>query len=210
MKLRLILPLLLLALTACEQLRQGSNTSNALGNRPDLDCLIANDFYAVHFSSYIQPSPEDLKANPKAAFLPFCQQIPKAGKLFFTADLIDRDIRSTPIGVKLVEIEKTGQPAPNDVRELRTLVDIPAKLFPRGAVEAQAEVDKNGDYRLYLLIGEAVEEDDRFKIDLQVGVEPKGNWQPLAAVGVLVSLLLIVIIWLVYRRKGKAAQDAQS
>jgi hypothetical protein len=87
------------------------------------------------------------------------------------------------------------------------LMDAPAKLFPRGAVEAQAEVDKNGDYRLYLLIGDAVEEDDRFKIDLQVGVAPSAANQPLIVVSALAALLLLPSGWLIVRRKKQRSAE---
>lgn len=209
----LILALLagVLLLAGCDKLGFGAKQTNALGNRPDLDCIIANDFYAVHFSAYLQPDKQDKNADPKAAFVPFCQQIPRVGKMFFTADLIDRDIRTTPIGIKLVEVEKTGQPAPNDVREIRTLSEIPAKLYPRGAVEAQAEIDKNGDYALYLLIGDAIEEDDKFRVMLEVGVEPGGSMLPLAAVVALGVLLLGVLVFLMvwFKRKSKAAAKGE-
>ena len=193
----------LLALSACEQLGVTSKQSNALGNRPDLDCIIANDFYAVHFSAYVQPTPSAQNTDPKAAFVPYCQKIPRPGKMFFTADLIDRDIRATPIGIRIVEVEKTGQKAPDDFREIRTVTEIPAKLYPRGAVEAQAEIDKNGDYLLYLLIGEAVEEDDKFRVPLEVGVDPNAlPWHILAIVGIAVFLLL-GLVFLVYLHKFK-------
>lgn len=196
-------------LTGCEKLGFGTKQSNALGNRPDLDCIIANDFYAVHFSTYLQPSKDDKSADPKAAFVPFCQQIPRAGKMFFTADLIDRDIRTTPIGIRLVEVEKTGQKAPNDIREIRTITEIPSQLYPRGAVEAQAEVDKNGDYVLYFLIGDAIEEDDKFRVALEVGVEPGGSKLPVIAVAALVTLLFVVLGFLIYMYKRKSKKTAQ-
>ncbi|MCK9607698.1 MAG: hypothetical protein M0R33_14750 [Methylomonas sp.] len=200
-----------LLLAGCEQLGFGAKQSNALGNRPDLDCIIANDFYAVHFSAYLQPSKAELNPENKAAFVPFCQKIPRAGKMFFTADLIDRDIRATPIGIKLVEVEKTGQKVPDDIREIRTLVEIPAKLYPRGAVEAQADVDKNGDYVLYFLIGDAVEEDDRFRVPLEVGVNPDDNalvWIVGIAV-VLVIILGVGFLLYVYKFKPQKSDDLQ-
>ncbi|MGR8930548.1 MAG: hypothetical protein ACU836_07895 [Gammaproteobacteria bacterium] len=192
-----------LLLIGCDQLGWGEKQSNALGNRPELDCLIANDFYAVHFSVYLQPEKGEA-AKDKAAFVPFCQQIPRAGKMFFTADLIDRDIRTTPIGIRLVEVEKTGQPAPDDLREIRTIADIPAKLYPRGAVEAQASIDKNGNYILYLLIGEAIEEDDQFRIPLEVGVEPGGFKLRMMAAIAMGALLLGVLVFLIYWYKRKS------
>jgi hypothetical protein len=104
-----------------------------------------------------------------------------------------------------VEVEKTGQKAPDDVREMRTVTQIPSKLYPKGAVEAQADVDKNGDYVLYLLIGEAMEDDDKFRIALEVGVDPKGADLPLLAIGGVVALVLMVLGFLVYLHKRKKA-----
>ncbi len=190
-------------LNGCDKLGFGAKQSNALGNRPDLDCIIANDFYAVHFSAYIQPSKDDKTADPKAAFVPYCQKIPRSGKMFFTADLIDRDIRTTPIGIRLVEVEKTGQPAPDDIREIRTVAEIPSKLYPRGAVEAQADIDKNGDYVLYLLIGDAVEEDDKFRVPLEVGVDPNAMSTQNIALIVGAVVLLIGLIFLAYLFRSK-------
>jgi hypothetical protein len=126
--------------------------------------------------------------------------------MFFTADLIDRDIRTTPIGIRLVEVEKTGKPAPDDTKEIRTVAEIPSKLYPRGAVEAQAEIDKNGDYVLYLLINDAIEEDDKFKIALEVGVDP--NALPLQTIllasagGLLLLILVFLLYWFKFRRKA--------
>jgi hypothetical protein len=196
--------LLCLWLAGCDQIGVSSKQGNALGNRPDLDCIIANDFYAVHFSAYIQPTKGEPLADPKAAFVPYCQKIPRPGKMFFTADLIDRDIRSTPIAIRVVEVEKTGQAAPNDVRELRTVAEIPVKLYPRGAVEAQADIDKNGDYLVYFLIGDALEEDDKFRVALEVGVDP--NAIPPKTLAIMIGggvLLLSLLGWLVITLKAR-------
>lgn len=200
-----------LLLSGCDKLGFGAKQSNALGNRPDLDCIIANDFYAVHFSAYLQPDKNDKTADAKAAFVPFCQQIPRAGKMFFTADLIDRDIRTTPIGIRLVEVEKTGQKAPDDIREIRTVAEIPAKLYPKGAVEAQADVDKTGDYVLYLLIGDAIEEDDKFRVALEVGVAPGGSQAPWLAIGGVATAIALVATFLIFliRRRRKAAAEQE-
>lgn len=200
---------LLLSLSACDKLgiNLNKNTSSPLGNRPDLDCIIANDFYAVHFSAYIQPAKGETNPDPKAAFVPYCQKIPKPGKMFFTADLIDRDIRTTPIGIRVVEVEKTGQKAPDDIREIRTVAEIPSKLYPRGAVEAQAEIDKNGDYVLFLMIGEAMEDDDKFRVPLAVGVDPNAlTVKEIAAIagGVLLLAGLIALIFVVKSRRKPA------
>jgi len=200
-------------LMGCEQIGLTSKQSNAIGNRPDLDCIIANDFYVVHFSTYVQPVAGLEPADAKAAFVPYCQQIPRTGKMFFTADLIDRDIRATPIGIRLVEVEKTGKPAPDDLRELRTLIEIPAKLYPRGAVEAQADIDSKGIYVLYLLIGDAIEADDRFRIALEVGVDPNavpvGTFVIAAMITLLVAGLIVLAVIRLRARKADAGSSGQ-
>ncbi len=196
-------------LSGCDKLGINTNKSNALGNRPDLDCIIANDFYAVHFSAYIQPVKGEQNPDIKSAFVPYCQKIPHPGKMFFTADLFDRDVRTTPIRIRLAEVEKTGNKAPDDYREIRTIAEIPEKLYPKGAVEAQADIDKNGEYLLTLLIGDAVAEDDKFRIPLEVGVDPNGlPWQIIvpAVVAAFVLFILVFLIYL-YKFKRKPAKD---
>ncbi len=135
-------------------------------------CLITNDFYAVHFSAYLKPQNTQNagEGDKKALLTPYCQELPTPGKAFFAADLIDRDIRKTPIGIRIVEIEKTEEKV-DDFKEIRTISEVEPKLYPRGVVEAQADIDKNGDYILTLIIGgeEALSAEDRLKIPFHVG-----------------------------------------
>jgi len=171
-------------------------------------CLITNDFYAVHFSAYLKSS----GGNDRDALLrPYCQDIPGVGKAFFAADLIDRDIRKTPIGVRVVEVQKTGS-KPDDFTELRTIAEFPAKLYPRGVVEAQADIDKNGDYVLVLIVGgeDALAEEDKLKIPFTVGGNPFGlstiELSALAGGGLL--LVVGVVFLVVFLRKKRAARRA--
>ena len=154
----------------------GCDTSEKLGTPPQIadvnsvGCLIANDFYAVHFSAYLKPK----QGNEREALLtPYCQELPDVGKVFFSADLIDRDIRKTPIGIRVVEIEKTGNKS-SDFKEIRELNQVEPKIYSKGVVEAQADLDKKGDYALILIIGgeEAISEDDRLKVTFHVGKSP--------------------------------------
>ncbi len=171
-------------------------------------CLITNDFYAVHFSAYLKSS----GGNDRDALLrPYCQDIPGVGKAFFAADLIDRDIRKTPIGVRVVEVQKTGS-KPDDFTELRTIAEFPAKLYPRGVVEAQADIDKNGDYVLVLIVGgeDALAEEDKLKIPFTVGGNPFGlstiELSALAGGGLL--LVVGVVFLVLFLRKKRAARRA--
>lgn len=154
----------------------GCDMSEKLGTPPQIadvnsvGCLVANDFYAVHFSAYLKPK----QGNDRNALLtPYCQELPDIGKAFFAADLIDRDIRQTPIGIRIVEIEKIGD-KPEDFKELRELNQVEPKIYSKGVVEAQADLDKKGDYALILLIGgeEAISNEDKLKITFHVGTSP--------------------------------------
>jgi hypothetical protein len=154
----------------------GCDMSEKLGTPPQIadvnsvGCLVANDFYAVHFSAYLKPKQGD---DRTALLTPYCQELPNVGQAFFAADLIDRDIRQTPIGIRVVEIEKTGD-KPDDFKELRELNNVEPKIYSKGVVEAQANLDKKGDYALILIIGgeEAMGEDDKLKITFHVGKSP--------------------------------------
>lgn len=152
----------------------GCNTSEKLGTPPQIadvnsvGCLVANDFYAVHFSAYLKPIQS---SNDREALLtPYCQELPREGKIFFGVDLIDRDIRETPIGIRVIEIEKTGEKM-TDFKEIRELNKVEPKLYSKGVVEAQTDVDKKGDYALILVIGgeDAISEEDKLKITFHVG-----------------------------------------
>jgi hypothetical protein len=151
----------------------GCDTSEKLGISPQIadpnsvGCLIANDFYAVHFSAYLKPTKGD---DRQALLTPYCQELPNEGEAFFAADLIDRDIRQTLIGIRVVEIEKTGD-KPTDFKEIRELNKVEPKIYSKGVVEAQATLDKKGDYALILSIGgeEVISEEDKLKITFHVG-----------------------------------------
>ncbi|KJV05403.1 hypothetical protein [Methylocucumis oryzae] len=191
-----IIPLLICfsisVITGCEyfnptQVKQYSN-------RPDLDCIVANDFYAMHFSVYVQPKNAD-SAKDKNTFVPYCQEIPIEGQMFFSADLIDRDIRETPIKVRLVEVEYKNENGSESINEIRVLKEVEQKLYTKGIVEAQADIDKKGSYILYLLIGEGIEEDDRFKIKLTVGDNSKQYL--IISIGAAVLVALVLIGWLI-------------
>ncbi len=157
--------------TGCNQ--QDVNTPPQLTDPNSLGCLITNDFYAVHFSAYLKPVQIEKNEDKRALLTPYCQELPSTGKAFFTADLIDRDVRQTPIGIRIVEIEKSIN-NDNNFKEIRVLNEIEAKLYSKGVVEAQADLDKKGDYMLILLMGgnDALSEEDKLKIKFHVGETP--------------------------------------
>ena len=194
---------------------------NKLGTQPQIPdlnsvgCLITNDFYAVHLSVYVKPSTAKQEGGDRAALLkPYCQELPDTGKAFFAADLIDRDIRKTPIGIRVVELELVGtdESKPEDFKEVRTLTEVAPKMYTKGVVEAQADIDKNGYYAMYLLIGgeEAISDEDKMRIPFHVGGDPDAlpkKTVMLIAGGAVLLIALIIAVLLWYRKKRQAIKN---
>ena len=194
----------------------GCNKDNENGQAPKIPdknsvgCLITNDFYAVHFSAYLKPT-GNIQGIDKAALLrPFCRELPTYGQVFFGADLIDKDIREKPIGARVIELEKPDfltlllhktQPT----KEIRTLLEVPAQVYAKGVVEANANIDKDGYYALELSIGgeEALSEEDHLKIPFYVGkaapLKILGYPLELAIAASAGVILLLSILFLIYR-----------
>lgn len=202
--------LFMLGLSGCDRDKLGTNPQI-----PDLNsvgCLITNDFYAVHFSVYVKTTSAPKDAKDREALLkPYCQELPVTGKAFFSADLIDRDIRQTPIGIRVVELELTGDDdtKPESFKEVRTISTVEPKIYSKGVVEAQADITKEGYYALFLMIGgeEAISDEDKLRIAFHVGGDPDALPKKtimMIAGGVLAVLMLIaLIVWLWKRRKAK-------
>jgi hypothetical protein len=208
-----VLLLMMSLLTGCDRDKLG--TQPQIPDLNSVGCLITNDFYAVHLSVYVKTAVAPKDASDRAALLkPYCQELPVTGKAFFSADLIDRDIRQTPIGIRVVELELTGSDdsKPESFKEIRTITEVPAKTYSKGVVEAQADIDKNGYYALFLLVGgeEAISDEDKLRIPFHVGGDPDALPKQtimLIAGGVATFLLLIIIAFVWYRKKRTSAEN---
>lgn len=182
-------PILFCALTACALLLAACTNPGYNDNpsqqmtKATVGCLVATDFFAVYFSAYIQPTGENAKAqDKKALFRSYCKNIPMTGKAFFTADLVGSELREMPIGIRVVEQEFLGgdESKAENFKDIRTISEVPAKLYSKGVVEAQALLEKNGYYAMYLIMGgeDAISDEDKLRIPLHVGVDP--DEKPLA------------------------------
>jgi hypothetical protein len=199
MKLPYFLALILtVLLSACSSPGYNDNPSQQM-TKATVGCLVATDFFAVYFSAYIQPTGDNSKVqDKKALFRSYCKDIPTTGKAFFTADLVGPELRETPIAIRVVEQKFTGgdDSKAENFKDIRTLYEVPAKLYSKGVVEAQAQLDKNGYYAMYLTMGgeDAISEEDKLRIPLHVGVDPDAT--PMMtrigiAAGVIVGISLI-------------------
>jgi len=159
-------------LTACTSPGYNDNPSQ-IPAKTKAGCRFAGDFYTVYFSAYVKPA-GDIKdkeiEDRYALYRPYCKDIPTIGTVFFTAELTGSDIREIPIGIRVVEQEYTGggESDAENFKDIRILSSVPAKPYPRGVVETDAELDKNGYYALYLMI----KGENRLRIPLHVGVNP--------------------------------------
>lgn len=142
----------------------------AIGQSDDslsgLKCMITTDFYIVHFSAL---QPKDGETDPKERFRPYCHDLPEVGKSYLTVDLVDQDARQIPIALRLIEEAQASES--NEVQQVRTLMEVPGKVYKTGVVSTEATFDKPGRYALLVDIGEAVAEEDTIRIPLRVGLD---------------------------------------
>lgn len=202
----------LLLLTACESPGYNDNPSQQM-TKATVGCLVATDFFAVYFSAYVKPPVDDVKMSAKdkkALFRSFCKDIPTTGMGYFTADVVGEELRQTPIGIRVVEQEFLGgdESKAENFKDIRTIAEIPAKLYPRGAVEAQAQLDKKGYYAIYLMVGgeEALSDEDKLRIPLHVGVDPDakpiGTYMTIGIASILGLVLISFVAFRFMRRRN--------
>jgi len=147
--------------------RQAYSSSN-------MGCLVGNDFYAVHFTA-IQ---EGRQQGERTDFTKYCQEVPAVGKTYLSIDLLDRDVRKTPIALKVIE-EEFSEDGGRPPKEIRVLNESAAKIYSNGVADIPANINQPGHYALVATIGEdAVSEDDHLRIPFTVGLEgaAKADW----------------------------------
>ncbi len=203
----------LAALLALAALASATETSAAPRTGKDgytgsnMSCLEGNDFYAVHFSAF-QPG---MQKGESSQFTKYCQEIPATGATYLSIDLLDRDTRKIPIALRVVEeefSEDNGRPP----KELRTVAELPAKVYPNGTADIQANFAQPGHYALIASFGEeALSEDDHLRIPFTVAIEGAGqaNWLGrftwfLAAAFYGAFMLIGYRTWRKYRPKKEA------
>lgn len=180
----LFTPLLLLLATG--NCRAASAPVGQADDTRKLDCLITNDFYAVHLTTYQIPA-EVSNDAVKGGLKPYCQELPNAGRTYITLDLLDRDVRDVPMTVRVQQERDDGPPL--------ILSELPRRAYPAGVVEAVADLPGPGRYRVVLEMGETKASEDRITIPMTV-VSPYSLASALpyallglAVIGGLVTLL---------------------
>lgn len=205
------LSLCTLLLSACSSPGYNDNPSQQ-NSKSWVGCPAVTDFFGVYFSVRVKPASETPGATAtKAVYRAYCHDVPIPGRVFFTADVTDAALNHTPIGIEVVEQEPLGGDDSRDenFKTLRILEKFPAKSYPKGVIEEQFELDRNGHYAVYLIRGGAdgTVLPNKLRIPLNVGVDPDAKRLTLhiatTAATVLVSALLGLMAFRFWQRRKK-------
>lgn len=127
-----------------------------------LNCLVANDFYVAHLTSYIQTEPSAADPKRAEAFRPYCRSIPAAGRLVFSFDLVDREARKVPVALAVLKYGADGS---------KTVIkEQPAAAYPAGVAAITADIPEAGRYGLKLAFGEGRSADEVIETPIAVGL----------------------------------------
>ena len=158
-------------------------------------CMVTNDFYAMNFTA-MQEGQVKGETTP---FVKYCQEIPATGKTFLTVDLLDRDVRTTPLTLRVVEEEILDGRLP---KIKRTVTETPAKVYKNGTADIVADLMQAGHYALMVTIGDqSISEDDRLRIPFSVALaspNKKSDWLG-KFTGITVALFFTVMGYIGYR-----------
>ncbi len=152
------------ATQAANNTRNNDGRTNYSG--ASMKCLVANDFYAVHFSAM----QIGRQSGEPSDYMKYCQEIPVVGLTFLTLDMLDRDVRTLPVALKVVQEELDANGLPNNQK---ILVELPSKVYKNGTVDTKYEFTQPGHYAVIAEFGEPdgmVTEDDRLRIPFTVAI----------------------------------------
>lgn len=170
-------------------------------NGSSMECLVANDFYAVHFTA-LQPGKQ---SGEKTEFVKYCREIPTTGMLYLTLDMLDRDVRSTPISLRVVE--DVLDPATGKYKSGETLKEEPSKIYKGGTADTHIEISRPGHYAVIATFGqdEIAGEDDQLKIPFSVGTESphKSGELPKKIAFGMAALFLVFVAWFIFNHIRK-------
>jgi hypothetical protein len=170
--------ILTLGLSCSAQAANGPTRSIENGRQmyqgASMTCLIANDFYAMHFTAL----QKGRKHDETTEFVKYCQEIPAVGETFLTVDLLDRDVRKLPVALRVIEESYSQDGAPP--KEIRTLSETPRQVYKNGTAETHVAIGEPGHYALIVSVGEdPFSEDDHVRIPFSVGLPAPvqaGSW----------------------------------
>ncbi|MGH8581770.1 MAG: hypothetical protein ACREWG_03080 [Gammaproteobacteria bacterium] len=159
-------------------------------DRGRIDCVTDTERYAVHFTAYL-----DDASTGNAVFLPYCQDLPGIGRVYFTLDFLKREPRAVPVAVRILA-EAGDNPA-----SMATVLTVPPRTYPSGSIELETRLDTPGRYTVLLSLADG-QAAGPTEIRIPLRVAAYSGYSPVL-VG-LAAALLPLAYW-VYRRHGRAA-----
>jgi hypothetical protein len=159
-------------LSACGNPGYNDNPSQQRTNAR-LGCLAEGDLFSAYFSVHLLPAEGsgDARAT-RDMFRAYCGEIPGPGTVFLTVDLVGGGLNEAPVAVRVAEAGPGGAGVPaEEGNSDQSLLEIPARTYPGGAIQARFELDRNGAYIVELIrenggTGSGIE---KLEIPLQVG-----------------------------------------
>ena len=98
-------------------------------------CMERAGAYLVHFSAY---QPQEYATEE------FCRSVPQTGNAILVFDLVDPELRKKPASIRVIEASSSSEP--------RLLLNVPAKIYPNGVVNAEVIFDVPGQYTALMTV----------------------------------------------------------
>jgi hypothetical protein len=178
-----------LCANAAPEPRDPANNGRQAYAGSGVKCKVSNDFYAMNFTA-MQEGQVKGETTP---FVKYCQEIPVTGKTFLTVDILDRDVRSTPLTLRVVEEEILDGRLP---KIKRTVTEELSKVYKNGTADIVANLTEAGHYALMVTIDDKnLGEDNRLRIPFSVALanpNKKSDWLGKFA-GIVVTLFFSVM-----------------
>ena len=100
-------------------------------------CVRRAGLFLIHFAAY---QPQFAPADE------YCAAMPRVGNAILVFDLVDRELRSRPASIRVVETANGS--------ELRTVASVAARTYPSGVVNAEVFFTDPGRYSAILTLEE--------------------------------------------------------
>lgn len=148
----LVLPFLAL-LSACSSPGYNDNPSQK-NTVVRIGCVHTSEFYSTYFRIYLQPLVQAGNLSiRKSLFRAYCNDLPSAGQVFFTAELVGNELKSTPIAIRITKQNDNGgnHEISSTDGAAGTIAEFPAQVYPKGVIETRFILEWSGNYAIELI-----------------------------------------------------------
>lgn len=196
--------------TACTSPGYNDNPSQQI-TKSTSGCPAAIDYFAVYFTTHLQPSNDiqDAKMH-REIFRSYCNDIPTPGRIFLTVDLLEPELRSIPIGIRVMQHEsRDNGNESGKASAARIVFEAPAHAYATGVIESDFEISDRGNYSIYLMKGKETSafHEDLLEIPLRVGVGSNTILLMTQVLTILLAATGIALLGLLVHRYSRKRHD---